>query len=202
MNAVRGDATRRDAKRRDATRKNVSTSPRARRVVESLSAGFERRLRLLHDASQLANGVRRALIVAKRVLVVARGRLRANFGVENSLNRLERRRARVALDGSTGFHVARDQVAEFFARRELCSKVSLGYLWIDARVLAFGTCRYVVDVLIVLCQDFRVFADVEVRQRVETFVGDCGAVVGDCRFSFRIEQPEVCNKARKKESVT
>ena len=143
--------------------------PASIRVVESFSTRFERRLRLLHDSSQLANGVRRATIVVKCALVVARGRSRANLSVENSSNRLERVRARIPLYGSAGFHVARGQFAEFFTRRELCSKISLGYLWINPRVLALGTGLHDVLVLIVLCQDFRVLADVEIRQSVETF---------------------------------
>ena len=96
--------------------------------------------------------------------------------------------------GSAGFHVARGQFAEFFTRRELCSKISLGYLWINPRVLALGTGLYDVLVLIVLCQDFRVLADVEIRQSVETFFLHRGAVVRDRRLGLCVEQPQICEK--------
>ncbi len=189
---MRCDAMRCDAMRCDAW--NGWTSPASIRVVESFSTRFERRLRLLHDSSQLANGVRRATIVVKCALVVARGRSRANLSVENSSNRLERVRARIPLYGSAGFHVARGQFAEFFTRRELCSKISLGYLWINPRVLALGTGLHDVLVLIVLCQDFRVLADVEIRQSVETFFLHRGAVVRDRRLGLCVEQPQICEK--------
>ncbi len=195
--AVRCDAMRCDEMRCDAMRCdawNGWTSPASIRVVESFSTRFERRLRLLHDSSQLANGVRRATIVVKCALVVARGRSRANLSVENSSNRLERVRARIPLYGSAGFHVARGQFAEFFTRRELCSKISLGYLWINPRVLALGTGLHDVLVLIVLCQDFRVLADVEIRQSVETFFVHRGAVVRDRRLGLCVEQPQICEK--------
>ena len=182
---MRCDAMRCDAMRGTVGRHRVDSASSRSLPVRAPS-------RLLHDSSQLANGVRRATIVVK----CARRRARsvARESQRRKLVEPSRRVARIPLYGSAGFHVARGQFAEFFTRRELCSKISLGYLWINPRVLALGTGLYDVLVLIVLCQDFRVLADVEIRQSVETFFLHRGAVVRDRRLGLCVEQPQICEK--------